>query len=293
MEFLTIWDVRVTIDLFLGGVGIGAFLWSVIAGYRNREADRAIVRVGALLAPVAVGLGLAVLMTKLGRPQNLVMVATGGNMESMMYLGMILQGVFMLVALLYAWHLWMRPLRNKLVTSGVVLSGVVLALAVGLYHGLLLSGLARPLWSDMVPITFFVSSMITGLAAILLFKALVYRQDVENTGFLRFAIALLAVQFMAVVVWKYLAVRSGLEALLSYQFLMAQFGGWWWLSLIAGIVLPAVLMATALLKKTPFKFNRGLLTTAAVLILVGAFGFKHLIVLGGQIAVPIQILSGF
>lgn len=293
MEFLPIWDVRVTIDLFLGGVGIGAFLWSVLASFRNREGHRAIVRIGALLAPVTVGLGLAVLMTKLGRPHNLLATATGGNPESMMFLGMILQGAFMLVAVLYALFLWRRPESFDFRLRVIQHTGVVLALAVGLYHGLLLSGLERPLWSDVVPVAFFVSSMVTGLAAILLIKTLVYREMELNSGFLRFAMTLLTVQFLVVLMWQYLAVRSGLEAQLSYQFLMSQLGGWWWLALIGGVILPGGLMVAALLTRKPIPHSRGLLVAASLLILVGAFGLKHLLILGGQVAVPIEIMSSF
>jgi protein NrfD len=290
MEFLPIWDVRVTIDLFLGGIGIGAFLWSVLASFQNREGNTAIVRIGGFIAPVAVGLGLLVLMTKLGRPQNIFAV-TGLNPESMMSIGMYLQGIFVLIALAYVWRLIKNPQFDTSMRA-IQHTGVVMAMAVGLYHGLLLSGLERVLWTDLVPVTFFVSSMVTGLAAILLIKAIFTRGDEERTGFLGFAIGLLATQLLVVLVWQYMAVRSGLEAELSYTFLMSQFGGLWWLAIVGGVVIPAVLMALPLLTRGRYA-GRGLMVAASVLILAGSFGLKHLFILGGQIAVPLEVLNIF
>ncbi len=70
MESLTSWDIRVTIDLFLGGIGIGAFLLSVLATLYNRERYFSTVRLAAIIAPISVGLGLLVLIFKLGVPMR-------------------------------------------------------------------------------------------------------------------------------------------------------------------------------------------------------------------------------
>lgn len=299
MEFLAIWDVRVTIDLFLGGIGIAAFIWSVLASYRNRPNDALVVRIGGLLAPVAVGLGLLILTTKLGRIQNIFEVATGVYTDSMMYIGMYLQGAFMAVAVFYAIRLISSTPRfdtSMRIVQGV---GVVLAIGVGLYHGLLLTDMERSLWTALVPILFFVSSMAGGLAAILLLETgipdpedrfLSARED--RTSILSYLVGFLALQLVIALVWQYQAVRSGLEAQLSYEFFMENIRPLWWLTLLVGTLIPAVTLASALLPQRRF-LNKIIIAAVSALVILGGFGLKHLIILGGQISVPLELLSSF
>lgn len=299
MEFLAVWDIRVTIDLFLGGIGIAAFIWSVLASYRNRPNDVLVVRIGGLLAPVAVGLGLLILATKLGRIQNMWAVATGVYTDSMMYIGMFLQGAFMAVAMLYALRLISSTPRfdtSMRIIQGV---GVVLAIGVGLYHGLLLTNMERVLWSALVPVLFFVSSMAGGLATILFIetglpdpddKFLSARDD--RTNILSYLVGFLALQFVILLVWQYQAVRSGLEAQLSYEFFMENFRALWWLTLLLGTLIPTAALAAGLFPQRRF-LNKIILAAVSVMVILGGFGLKHLIILGGQIAVSLELLSSF
>lgn len=299
MEFLAVWDIRVTIDLFLGGIGIAAFIWSVLASYRNRPTDVLVVRIGGLLAPVAVGLGLLILATKLGRIQNMWAVATGVYTDSMMYIGMFLQGAFMAVAVLYALRLISKTPRfdtSMRIIQGV---GVVLAIGVGLYHGLLLTNMERVLWSALVPVLFFVSSMAGGLATILFIetglpdpedKFLSARDD--RTSILSYLVGFLALQFVIVLVWQYQALRSGLEAQLSYEFFMENFRALWWLTLLLGTLIPTGALAAGLFPQRRF-LNKVIIATVSVMVILGGFGLKHLIILGGQIAVSLELLSSF
>ena len=299
MEFLGVWDIRVTIDLFLGGIGIGAFLWSVLASYRNRPYDAHIVRIGGLLAPLAVGLGLLILTTKLGRVQNIWAVATGVYTDSMMYIGMFLQGGFMLVSILYALRLISAEPRFDQTMRIIQIVGAVLAIGVGLYHGLLLTDMERVLWTALVPVIFLVSSLVGGLAAILLIQTgipdpqdnFLMARD-ERTGIMSYAVGLLLVQLLVVLVWQYQVVRSGLEAQLSYEFFMENFRGMWWLTLLVGTLIPTGALAAALFPERRY-LNKALIAAVSVLIILGGFGLKHLIILGGQIAVPMEMISPF
>ena len=299
MEFLAVWDIRVTIDLFLGGIGIGAFLLSVVASFRNRPHDAHLVRIGGLLAPAAVGLGLLVLMTKLGRVQNIFAVASGVYTDSMMYIGMFLQGGFMVVAVLYAIRLISPTPRFDQSMRIIQIVGAVLAVAVGLYHGLLLTDMERVLWSALVPIIFFVSSIVGGMAAILLIQTgipdpedqFLSAKD-ERTSILGYMVGLLAFLFVIVLVWQYQIVRSGLEAQLSYEFMMEHLRGRWWLNLLVGTLLPAAILAAALFPERRF-LSKPIIAITCGLIIMGGFFLKHIIILGGQIAVPMEMISSF
>ncbi|MDH3442966.1 MAG: oxidoreductase, partial [Deltaproteobacteria bacterium] len=65
---------------------------------------------------------------------------------------------------------------------------------------------------------------------------------------------------------------------------------WNWLVMILGIVVPAILAAFFLVR-TKGIMGRGAALVLAVLILAGAFTLKHLMIMGGQLVVPLQILS--
>ncbi len=88
---ISAWDIRVTIDLFLGGLGVGAFLVSILLSFYDWEKHLNAIKIGAYTAPIAVGVGLLVLVTKLGVPLKFITTFWHINLKSVMSMGVFLQ----------------------------------------------------------------------------------------------------------------------------------------------------------------------------------------------------------
>ena len=297
MESLTSWDIRVTIDLFLGGIGIGAFLLSVLASVYDRERYLSTVRLAALIAPVAVGLGLLALIFKLGVPSRAFVTLWYVNPESVMTIGVFLQTGFMIFSLLYLIMLYSKEVKFDAKFRTVQFIGCFFAIGVGLYHGLFLSSLGRVLWTEMIPGIFLISSLATGVATVMLVQAILgdtatwTEATQSRISYPAILLGLMAVQFLSVLLWQFFTGRLELEQNISYVHFMERFGVLWnSVVLVLGIVLPAVLAAFALLA-TKGTLGRGMAFVIALLVLVGAFTLKHLMIMGGQVVVALQALS--
>ena len=67
-----LWDIRVSLDLFLGGLGVGAFLMGAVLYYIDAKAYDAVIKKALVVAPLLVMAGLLLLLTELGRPLNVI-----------------------------------------------------------------------------------------------------------------------------------------------------------------------------------------------------------------------------
>ena len=71
MELL--WDVRVSLDVFLGGLGVGAFIFGAILFYMGSQKYASTIKKAMVIAPVLVIAGLLLLpvsYTHLTLPTN-------------------------------------------------------------------------------------------------------------------------------------------------------------------------------------------------------------------------------
>ena len=303
MDYLNlgVWDLRVTIDLFLGGVGVGAFLISVLLSFYGWEKHSLSIKLGAYIAPVAVGLGLLVLISKLGVPMKFITTLWNVNPQSVMSIGVFIQTGFVLLALYYAYLIY----KGKEADSSmriVQTVGAFLALAVGLYHGLFMSSLGRVLWSELTPGMFIASSFTSGAALVLLLRELMKNSgDSTNTmedehlplGLDRFQVMffiILLVQLTSIVLWQFYSGRVDLEQEVSFRIFMDNYGlVWSFIVLIGGTILPLVITLRSMVKKeTDMPSSVAILMS--LLILVGGFTMKHLMIIGGQIHIPAGFL---
>ena len=293
MSNLSAWDIRVVLDLFLGGIGVGAFLLSVMASFYHQQSHKLIVRVGALLAPVAVGLGLLALITKLGRPEKFIETLWLVNPQSVMSIGVFLQTGFMIFACIYAIMVMATDPNINVRFRTIQAIGAFFAISVGLYHGLFLSSLGRVLWTEMVPGMFLASSLATGVAAVLLIQSLWREPLSSQTRSFSYPILLLVLlmfQLVSVVLWQFYTGRLELEQAISYQNFMDNYGILWtWAILIGGILLPGLIALNYLIKGIS-QIPRITAIVVSVLILAGGYMMKHLMVMGGQVAVPVSQL---
>lgn len=292
------WDFRVTLDLFLGGLGVGAFLTAILVSYINPRTYSGLIKKGIFVTPVAVGLGVVFLLSELGRPERFLTTLFSFNPSSAMSWGAFLQVIFVVIALIFAWQIFKGENLGG-IFKGI---GALLALLVGLYHGVLLSSSgSNPLWNDsIVPVMFFVSSLLVGSSFILFLQnfgvstsraikteTAATSENNESFDFRKLLLGLLVFQVMAVLLWMFSLARTDLYTSEALQMFLASQGTLWWLGAIGlGLIVPLLLVLASLRQKTK-EISGGLMPVIALSILVGGFVFKQLLLTMGQVKFPI------
>ena len=187
------WSWEIAIYLFLAGLSAGAVIISIFLQRKDDGHDRSwngVVKAGALLAPLAIIVGLGLLIIDLGKPLSFYLLMIYYQPSSVMSIGVILLAVYTPAALLYAITVfqedlgdWAAGIAEK--AEGRFLQNVNLALAIGVgcYTGFLLSAMiAKPLYNVAVlPLLFLVSGLSAGAAASLLTGLLFFRDETEES----------------------------------------------------------------------------------------------------------------
>lgn len=172
------WGIPVALDLFAAGLGAGSFCFSTMASRCEGKGWESCSRMSSFLAPVALVIGLAMLIADLGNRSRFWVTVSVFNIYSPMSVGAWLLSLFLIVSIVFALYwvpghvrkqipwigslsVWDRPeIRNRI---GWV--GTALALGVSVYTGVLLSATVIPLWrSFSLPLFFFLSALTTGFA---------------------------------------------------------------------------------------------------------------------------------
>ena len=223
-----VWGWQIAWYLFLGGLGAGATLTSLVAS-RSGSRFTAIERAGATLAGPAVAFGTALLVFDLGmgrrEPWRLVYLYI--NWQSPMTWGTWILTLFIPIALLHAlavtgalaprWERFVAPVRRVCVRaqSALKVAAGVLALAAAIYTGVLLSvPPSFPLLSSwLLPVLFLVSALSTGLSAAVVvghLKARRQRIELDLHPWSRIHIGLVVLELGVLLAW--LAVGSASQA---------------------------------------------------------------------------------
>jgi len=275
-----LWDVRVSLDLFLGGLGVGAFLVGVILYYVDAKVYDGFVKKSFVVAPLLVIAGLLLLLTELGRPLNVIKTIYAINPTSFMSIGIFLQSAFVAVALLIAFKVLtsgVSSLNSKIVYAGAILAGLV-----GLYHGFLLSGIAKEPWNNAIPVIFFVSSILSGASLMVLLNL----ESLENLV-ARFKLPLiinmvLTLELAAVFAWVYNLALTTASSKHAYDVLISSFSmEFWVLSILIGLITPLVIFTLVILNKLSLK---AVAIPTFAIIVAGSFFLKNLVVYLGQVA---------
>lgn len=303
-----VWGVEIAWYLFLAGLGAGAYGTTAWLAWKHPAAVKT-QRIGRIIAPVVVGIGLVLLMVDavagMRNPLRFFLLVT--NLSSVMAWGVIILSAFMVVAVV-GLVLNLAGRRNP---RGLDLVGVVLALAVAAYTGVLLGvSPAYPLWNlGLLPVLFVVSAASTGIAAVLLVSRLRFADELEGMESLkRFHAALPLVELILVTVLLLVTngvVGSGASSVAAAgaasvaNLVTGTYAPVFWIGLVfVGLVLPSVLDAfgsgTRRRVATTSGNDGGVVVTAQpsisveigaeVGILVGGFVLRFLIVAA---AVPV------
>ena len=285
MDYSSLWDVRIFLDLFLGGIGVGIFLFMAF-GYGERDARRlSTLRIGAIASLALVGAGALCLVSELGRPFGILSTVTGFNATSVTSWGGVLQVAFLLVDAALCAMLFVRKgaLLDGVAFKVVGAAGVGFAALVLAYHGLVLNSVGRGLWADALIIPLFMtSSVLAGGAAAAAIGRLAGAD--ASAGEAKFVSASSLAVAGLMLAFGFTVAPAGADAAFCYDVMMAQSGMVWWLVAFGvGAVVPLVLSVVALAK--PRAQGTALFLVIAVCALAGSFACKFLLASTAQILI--------
>lgn len=295
MTYEPVWGAIIAWYLFLAGLGGGAFVTAVFIRFRHSDCP-GLMRIGRIIAPVAVIIGLCLLMLDavagFQHPLRFALLLT--NFGSVMTWGVVFLAVFVVVALVVL----VLDVMKRTVPAWLDIVGLVMGLAVAVYTGCLL-GVCQgfPLWNTaLLPILFLVSAVSTGMAAVLLAGVFAYPDEFNRvTVMKKFHFWLPVVEL--VLVAALLFVTSANPSPAGWESVAALLmGNWalafWLLFIVVGLVLPTILecwmlwIATHELETSRTGQMVSALSDAGVL--VGGFVLRLMIV---SAALPITIVQ--
>ncbi len=322
------WGLPVIGYLFLAGVGAGALTVSASVLLRGGGGGFAgqhynIARYGAFAAPLPLMIGCGLLILELGsfeagnwfRWINLYKTIN----LSPMSIGTWLLTLFIGVSLLYAYTFLSKAPGLKdykdSVRTGLAWISIPLGIATAVYTGVLLGAMpARPFWnSPILAMLFLVSSLSTGVAIILLSKALFpvkkkddpgttmvseYFKQRDNSAYILTASDLMLIGFELLVIFLFIMYSHLTVGAVKESISVILFGGklsvlFWFGVVVIGLLVPAMVelyyVIPKLLNHQPFSVPVSIEIIVPIAILVGGFLLRYVIVVAGQITGPIGI----
>jgi formate-dependent nitrite reductase membrane component NrfD len=274
-----------------------------------------LARYGALLGPIPVMLGTALIVFELGRPFRALNLFKLINL-SPMNIGSWLLSVFMVTSVFYALAFLpsflpqLKRLSGRLspVRATLAWINVPMGIGVAVYTGIMLGAMpARPLWnSPILALLFLISAISTGIAAIILARVIFHRKSSKpeaerqfhQSAYLLTATDLILIGFELMVIFLFVLFAHLTIGNVKYAMAVILPGGemalmfWLWVVLI-GLLLPAlvelVYVIPRLLYHRDYAAPRVAEVTVAVGVLIGGFMLRYVIVVAGQITGPMGL----
>jgi len=293
---LHIWHGEIPLYLFLGGVVAGIMiltgLWFLLRPTTQRSTTLSLI---PLASPVLLSVGMFFLWLDLEHPLNAWRFYLTFKVGSPMSWGAWILLLIYPAAILLAWvgsptatrQRWLDrlsavPQLGRLSDWAstnvryVALANVVMGTALGIYTGVLLGTMAaRPLWNSAIlgPL-FLVSGLSTGVAFILLYRV----ADSERVLLSKLDMGLITAEIALIALWLITLASGGAAARSAVAMF---FGGpytaaFWTLVVALGLIAPLV----AEIIEHRHKVVPGRVT--AVLVLIGGFALRCIVVFAGQ-----------
>jgi formate-dependent nitrite reductase membrane component NrfD len=256
------WHTSVAIDLLCSSLASGLFAVAAIIYLLGDDADRAVARVGFVLAFPVTLVDLVCLVIDLGDPLRFMNMTRVFKPGSPMSIGVWAIVVFSFVSFI-CFVISILPLPGTVLFIFAAV-GLPFALVVGNYKGVLFSTTAQPGWSSMrwLGALLSISAGAMGVATLLAIAALAPAD--RTSAFLREALVWILVLYAIVFV---VLEREGDQWTRGAR---RAFPAGMWLTLLVGIIVP---LAIALLAAEP-----GTDCVAALCVIAGSVAFRDVLV---------------
>ncbi len=273
MEKQCSWGVKVALYMFLGGIGAGIYTTSFILGFVYGFKQLTVT--GLILGPIAVILGLILLLLEAGSPLQSYRLLQGLR-TSWMSRGGLMQFLFVLFGFGYVLpEFWIAGWLNS--GAGIIIGSiaVILALALATYHGIVLNESKRiPLWSSSaLPLLSFFTALYTGLGLLFLISpAYDSAQVVKVVNILAIVAAVLIVGEL-ITIWFFTRATSNIIYTESIRRLRAPI-----IATTVCQILVLLFLGVTIAKTALFIWS---LPVSGVLLLISGFTIRYSILKGG------------
>ena len=269
------YDWMIVMYFFLGGVSAGAYVFSVVANYWKQE-FKPLAKKSAVLSFIAIAIGMLILLHDLGQPFRAWRLFLSFNPHSLLSWGVWFVNAFMFFNFIYNALLFTKKEANAKMFA---YAGLPFALLTATYTGMLLAQApSRVLWhTALMPVLFMNGALISGIALVMLFSAKAQNSELlSKLG--RFVAWLIILELVMILGEFILLLNGGTEHVaVAKSLLSGQLG---FLFIGVEIILGAVIPVVIQLRNKVSVFTQAL---ASLLILIGIFAMRYVIVVGGQL----------
>ena len=267
------WEMSIVWYFFLGGIAGGAYFTAAIADNFGSARDRAVARVGYLLSLPLVAVCGVLLIADLGVPRRFLNMILHFKFWDPMSIGAWAVGVF--GAFTFASSvLWFTTSESlAALRRRISLVGMLFGFFLAAYTGVLLSNSAMPFWGDsrLMGALFLASGGSTGMAAV----ALILFLSGGSVGEAWHKIEV-ADRYSMLVEMLMLALFLFMLGAAAQPITAGHFAPLFWGGLVgAGLILPLLLNLFG-------GRVRALGVASAVLVLVGGFILRYVVVMSVQ-----------
>jgi len=292
-----IWGWEVPLYLFVGGIVAGSTLLLAVRELREgKRPTSAAARLMPFVSMALMSVGMFALLLDLEYPQHLLRFFLTFEPTSPMSWGSwLISAIYPVLAVLGLGALspsqrttlkgWLAPVDGLVDTAfafadehrkAVVWTAIAMSVGVGIYTGLLLGTMAaRPQWNTAVLGPLFLASGISTGAAFLLLLPL---DKDEQATFVRWDAIAIAVE-LALIVVMVLGFATGDAAAKAagYGILGGEWTHWFWsVVVVGGLLVPLTLAILEMRRHLP------LTRIAPILVLVGGYALRSILVAAGQ-----------
>ena len=302
-----VWDWRVAVYLFLGGLAAGLLVMSAVANLRNwpdDEEEGPHCRKGAMYAPFILAIGMLFIFFDLERKTNMYWFFLTFQIFSPMSWGA--WGIAITIPFSFMYGLstvpeakrsnipfaFMKRLSEKLSPHMKKLAMINFALGifVGIYTGVLLSAmLARPLWnSSILPVLFLNSAISTGAALLII----IANKTAVKLFYTKVDIWLIFTEILIIMLFfygQYTSTAATKASAMPFFTFTHEYFLYFSSIMIVAILLPLALVlkliemqedhADELTSATVFRMN-----LSAIMILIGGFIIRLAFMYAGQLS---------
>ncbi|KJR46769.1 polysulfide reductase, subunit C [Desulfosporosinus sp. I2] len=289
------WGLMIVIYLFAAGLSAGAMITSNLSYLYGGQDFQRVSRVGALITPFPISLGLGVLVLDLGSPFNFYQLFLTLELSSPMSYGSWLILIFSIFSIIN-FYLWL-PKKFQIVGQTLqlekgkkLLAKIMPFLSVGVasYTGLLLNAAVRPIWNaPLLPILFLVSAFSTGVAAVILIATLSPWERARHKELHVLTMADVGLIILECLLILFIIVMgrfsSDSESVAFGSLLYGHYAWIFWLLIVGfGLMLPLLLEFMELKNKIPVKWTWPVTISSSFLVIFGGFFVRYIITYAGQ-----------
>lgn len=269
------YDWMIAAYFFLGGLSAGSYIFSVVANYWKKE-FKPLAKTASIFASLILALGMLLLLIDLGQPLRFWRLFLTFVPTSALSWGIWFLNIFLILSVLYAWNLIKE--RNE-AAKKFAYCGLPFSVLVATYTAMLLGQApGRVLWhSALMPPLFLLGGLISGTALGMLIS-FVKGEGILTVKLGRFLTWLLLLEVGLIFVELINLANGGTEAVAMAKHLVTgQFGFLFWgVEIVLGVAIPIIIFLKS-------KTSSSAHALASLLILIGMFTMRYIVVIGGQV----------